>query len=40
MIAIPIIYGIIGFIGGAIGALLYNLFAGMVGGVEIEVESI
>jgi hypothetical protein len=40
MIAIPIIYGIIGFIGGALGALLYNLFAGMVGGVEIEVESI
>jgi|SRR6476660_1263198 len=40
MIAIPIIYGIIGFIGGAIGALLYNLFAGMVGGVEIEVENI
>jgi len=40
MIAIPIIYGIIGFIGGAIGAILYNLFAGMVGGVEIEVESI
>ena len=33
-------YGIIGFIGGAIGALLYNLFAGMVGGVEIEVENI
>jgi len=40
MIAIPIIYGIIGFIGGALGALLYNLFAGMVGGVEIEVDSI
>ena len=40
MIAIPLIYGIVGFIGGAIGALLYNLFAGMVGGVEIEVENI
>jgi hypothetical protein len=40
MIGIPIIYGIVGFIGGAIGALLYNLFAGLVGGVEIEVENV
>lgn len=40
MIGGPIIYGIIGFVFGAIGALVYNLFAGMVGGVEIEVESI
>jgi hypothetical protein len=40
MVGIPIMYGIIGFIGGAIGALIYNLFAGMVGGVEIEVENV
>ena len=40
MIAIPITYGIIAFIGGAIGALIYNLFANMVGGVEIEVENV
>lgn len=40
MIGLPIFYAIIGFIGGAIGALLYNIFAGLVGGVEIEVESI
>ena len=40
MIGIPIFYSIMGFIGGAIGALLYNLFAGMVGGIEIEVESV
>lgn len=40
MIGIPIFYGVIGFIGGAIGALLYNLFAGMVGGIEIEVENV
>lgn len=40
MIGIPIFYGIMGFIGGAIGALLYNLFAGMVGGIEIEVENV
>lgn len=33
----PIFYGVMGLIGGAIGAFLYNLFAGMVGGVEIDV---
>ena len=40
MIAVPIVYGLIGFVFGAIGALIYNLFAGMVGGIEIEVENI
>jgi hypothetical protein len=40
MIGLPIMYGAIGFVAGAIGALLYNLFAGMVGGIEIEVENI
>ena len=40
MIGLPIMYSIIGFIGGAIASLLYNLFAGWVGGIEIEVESV
>jgi len=40
MIGLPIFYGLIGFVFGAIGALVYNIFAGIVGGVEIEVESI
>lgn len=40
MIGLPIMYGVMGFIGGAIGALLYNIFAGMVGGIEMEIESI
>ncbi|MFZ1699815.1 MAG: hypothetical protein WBO10_06750 [Pyrinomonadaceae bacterium] len=40
MVGLPIMYAIIGFVGGAIGALLYNLFAGIVGGIEIEVESV
>lgn len=35
----PIFYGLIGFVSGAIGALIYNLFAGIVGGVEIDVET-
>lgn len=40
MIGLPIFYSLIGFVAGAIGALIYNLFAGIVGGVEIEVESV
>lgn len=40
MIGLPIMYCILGFIGGAIGALLYNLFSAWVGGIEIEVESV
>ena len=38
LIIFPIMYGVIGFIAGAIGAALYNLVAGIVGGIEIEVE--
>jgi hypothetical protein len=34
----PLFYGAFGFIGGAIGALLYNLFAKWVGGFELELE--
>lgn len=40
MIGLPIMYTIIAFVGGAIGALVYNLFAGFVGGIEIEVENV
>jgi hypothetical protein len=36
VIIAPIFYGVMGLIGGAIGALLYNIFAGLVGGLEIE----
>jgi hypothetical protein len=32
----PVLYGLVGFITGAIGALLYNLFANWVGGFELE----
>ena len=34
----PIFYGVFGFIFGAIGALLYNLFARWIGGFELELE--
>ncbi|HWS88455.1 MAG TPA: hypothetical protein VN282_15895 [Pyrinomonadaceae bacterium] len=39
MIAIPVMYGIIGFIGGIVGALVYNVAAGIVGGLELEIEN-
>jgi hypothetical protein len=38
VVALPIFYGCMGFIAGAVGALFYNLFAGMVGGVELRTE--
>ena len=34
----PVLYGVIGFRTGAIGGLLYNLFARLVGGFELEIE--
>ena len=37
-ILMPVLYGAFGFIGGAIGAFLYNLFAKWVGGFELELE--
>ncbi len=35
-IVFPIVYGGMGFVMGAITALIYNLFAKWLGGVEIE----
>jgi hypothetical protein len=37
-IAAPIAYGLMGFIMGALGALIYNLIAGWVGGIEMELD--
>jgi hypothetical protein len=34
---LPIIYGLMGFLMGAIGAALYNLFAKWIGGIEVQV---
>ena len=38
IIFMPIMYGIIGFISGALTAVIYNVVAGMVGGIELETE--
>lgn len=35
-ICLPIFYAAIGFIGGAIGAFVYNVVAGFIGGIELE----
>jgi len=37
IILLPIVYGVGGFIAGFLGAVLYNAFAKMVGGVEVEI---
>ncbi len=39
VIILPIFYGIVGFIGGALTAVLYNLIAHVAGGLELEFES-
>lgn len=38
IIVVPIFYGVLGFIMSAIMGALYNLIAGWVGGVEIDVQ--
>ena len=38
VIFLPILYGLIGFVGSLIMAALYNWVAGMIGGVELEIE--
>lgn len=38
IILVPIVYGCIGFVATLIGAWLYNLAAGIVGGVELETD--
>ena len=36
VLLVPVIYGIVGFIAGAFYAFIYNLIAGMTGGLEME----
>ena len=38
-VLMPVLYGVMGFIAGAIGALLYNLVAKWLGGFELELEA-
>jgi high-affinity nickel permease len=36
VLVFPVLYAIIGFVAGAIGALLYNIISRWVGGVELD----
>lgn len=38
IVILPIFYGVLGVVSGAITGALYNLFAGMVGGIEVQLE--
>ena len=38
-IMMPVMYSVIGLISGAVGAALYNLVAGWVGGIEVELSA-
>ena len=40
MVGIPIFYGILGFVMGAIGALVYNALSGIIGGVKFDLEGV
>jgi hypothetical protein len=37
IIMFPVCYGVVGGIGGVISAVLYNLVAGWVGGLEVDI---
>ena len=36
IVLFPLLYGVMGVVTGAVGAALYNLFARMIGGLELE----
>lgn len=38
IVLLPILYGVVGFLAGALGALLYNLVAKYIGGIELETD--
>jgi hypothetical protein len=40
IVILPLFYGVMGFVGAGLAALIYNGLAGMIGGVEIEVDAV
>ncbi|MBI4158758.1 hypothetical protein HY500_00695 [Candidatus Woesearchaeota archaeon] len=38
IILIPIIYGVVGFLGGVLGAFLYNTISSWIGPIELETD--
>ncbi len=39
VIFMPIFYGVVGFIGGVVGAVIYNIAASVLGGIELELQA-
>ena len=39
ILIMPIFYGCMGFVGGAIAAAIYNALSGMMGGLELRLET-
>lgn len=37
LVIVPILYAVVGFVFGLIGAVIYNLVAGVVGGIKVTV---
>jgi hypothetical protein len=40
VIFLPILYGFLGFLMALVGAALYNLAAGWIGGIEVQIEGV
>lgn len=38
IVILPVFYGVMGFVGGAIGALFYNAVSSVVGGIEVDLQ--
>ena len=38
LIGMPIVFAAFGFVAGAIGAFVYNVFAGWLGGIKMEMD--
>ena len=38
IVFLPLFYGVMGIVSGAVSAAIYNVFAGLVGGISLEVE--
>jgi hypothetical protein len=38
IVFLPLFYGVLGLVMGALSAALYNLFAGLLGGIELDTE--
>ena len=36
IVLLPLLYGVLGFIFGAVAAGVYNIFSGIIGGIEVE----